>query len=227
MAAPLPLPAVASPSGAEDASSRLTLQIHASALEPLGPLLALAAGLGAASIAALDAIMRPNALAAHIHSVAAYVVSRELMPLVVTVILALRSAPSIAVDLALRPPAPRRAERAILTGAALALALSGVGLVVWMSAAAFLGGFFVIALAGLTPVGLRLPDILAEISLGTLAVSLGKAALAGAAIGLASAHAGLANASNAPRAAARAGSLGLFGGVAINLAVSLAPLAPL
>jgi hypothetical protein len=229
MAANLPVPAVASPSGAEDAS--LALNVHASALEPLGALLVLAVGLGAATIAALDAIMRPNAIAAHLHSAVAYAISRELIPLAVTAVLALRSAPSIAVGLASRPPdssepqAGRR--RAIVFGNALSLALSAVGLVVWMSAAALIGGSLVIAFAGLAPIGLRLSDILAEISLGAVAASLGKAALAGAAVGLASAHAGLTNPSNASRAAVRAGSLGLLGGVAINLAISLAPLAGL
>jgi ABC-type transporter Mla maintaining outer membrane lipid asymmetry permease subunit MlaE len=233
MAAHLPVPAVASPSGEEGVIARLGLQVHASALEPLGPLLALAVGLGAASIAVLDAIMRPNAIAAHLHSVIAYAVSRELIPLTVTIALALRSAPWIAAELALKPIDPLergaagRARREILAGGALSLSLAATGLVVWMSAAAILGGYLVIALAGLAPVGLRLSDILAEISLASLAASLGKASLAGAAVGLASAHAGLSNASNAPRAAARAGSIGLFGGVAINLAISLAPLARL
>ena len=231
MTANLPVPAVASPSGAEDASSRLALDVHASALEPLGPLLALSVGIGAAAIAALDAIMRPNAIAAHLHSVVAYAISRELIPLAVTAVLALRSAPSIAVGLASKPPhssEPQGARRrAILFESALSLALSAMGLVVWMSAAAMVGGFLVVAFAGLAPVGLRLSDILGEISLGAIAASLGKAALAGAAVGLASAHAGLANPSNLSRAAVRAGSLGLFGGVAINLAISLAPLAGL
>jgi hypothetical protein len=231
MAANLSVPAVASPSGVEDASSRLALDVHASALEPLGPLLVLAVGLGAAAIATLDAIMRPNAIAAHLHSVVAYAISRELIPLAVTAVLALRSAPSIAVGLASKPPDPSELQgarrRAILFGSALSLALSALGLVVWMSAAAMIGGFLVVTFAGLAPVGLRLSDIIAEISLGAIGASLGKAALAGAAVGLASAHAGLANPSNASRAAVRAGSLSLFGGVAIHLAISLAPLAGL
>jgi ABC-type transporter Mla maintaining outer membrane lipid asymmetry permease subunit MlaE len=188
-------------------------------------------GLGAASIAILDAIMRPNAIAAHLHSVVAYAITRELIPLAVTAALALRSAPAIAVDLASQSSPenemPRARRRSILFKNALSLALSAVGLVVWMSAAALVGGFLVVSFAGLAPVGLRLSDILAEISPGTITAALSKAALAGAAVGFASAHAGLVNASNAPRAAARAGSIGLFGGVAINLAISIAPLAGL
>lgn len=236
MAAHLPLAADASANGALDARARLALAIHASAVEPIGPLLALAAGLGAAALAALDAIMRPNAIAAYIHSVAAYAIARELIPLVVIVAIALRSGPALAVEIASAPAVTRtsgearRARRIIVAESALSLALAATGLVVWMSAAALIGGSIITSLAGLAPVGLRLPDILAEISPGTLAASLGKAALAGALMGVIGALSGFSSDPASPRVAARAASCaatwGLVGGVAISLAISLAPLAP-
>lgn len=209
-------------------------ELHASAVKPLLALLALAVALGAAVIPACDAVMRPNAIAAHIHSVIAYAIPRELMPLLVTVILALRSGTALAVAMSSDDDARRPARDSILPRAA-GLALAGAGLTVWMSAAALIGGYLVAALAGLLPTGLLLPDILAAIDPAAAYVALAKSALAGAVIGILAGCFGIRartarpmqprSASNrAQQAAARAALGGLLGGLAVNAAVSFIPL---
>jgi phospholipid/cholesterol/gamma-HCH transport system permease protein len=197
-------------------------QIHAAAVAPLPALVVAAAALGAALLALLAALLRPNGITAGLPATAAYAIVREVIPPFVAATLIARLAPAIT---AATGRSSRR-TRAVAARVAGVMAAS-TGLSVLLAGVALAGAALASRALGLAKVGVDLPRMLASITVASALVGLGKAGVFGLVIAaICGAHGLLARGSPAAigRASGRSVVHAVLACALIGAAISLYPL---
>jgi ABC-type transporter Mla maintaining outer membrane lipid asymmetry permease subunit MlaE len=185
-------------SGTRRAIAEVAAQVHAAAVAPLPSLVVAAAALGAALLALLAALLRPNGITAGLPATAAYAIVREVIPPFVAVTLIARSGPTITAAIG-RSSRRTRAVAARVAGVMTA----STGLSLLLAGVALAGAALAARALGLATVGVDLPRMLGSLTVASALVGLGKAGAFGFAIAAICGAHGL-RARGSPAALARA-----------------------